>query len=316
MEYHIVEDLEKAIFITRSKIPKGLLAKPSIDKLLLNMFIDWTIVIACWCSLLIVNNWLYPIVALVIASRFHSFGVILHDLTHMPLKTKTTKIRILEVLVGYPIATTLNAMRYHHLRHHKDSCMITDPYLKTPSSNNSVASFLNIVKSSILIPFWLIRCLYGSFAFYFPFLRQSYAQVFLQDKSGKDLTNSREVTQCAKEDIFQLLFFILIFSSVLFFLGFKILFFYYIIPALITGCFSGYRVFKEHNYTNLVHDRKIKTIIQTTEDHNLSGISQFFLAPRNIGYHIVHHIHPQVTWHALPKLRKWYLKNHPEIYNS
>ena len=316
MEYHIVEDLEKAIVITKSKTPKGLLVKPSIDKLLKDMFIDWSIVIACWCSLLLVNNGLYPIVTLVIASRFHSFGVILHDLTHMPLKTKTVKIRVLEVLAGYPIATTLNAMRYHHLRHHKDSCMLTDPYFKTPSSNNSVPFFLNIVKSSILIPFWLIRCLYGSFAFYFPFLRQSYALVFLQDKSGNDLTNSKEVVQCAKEDIFQLLFFIFIFSSVLFFLGFKILFFYYIIPALLTGCFSGYRVFKEHSYTGPVHDRKIKTIIQTTEDHNLSGITQFFLAPRNIGYHTVHHIHPQVAWYALPKLRKWYLKNYPELYKS
>lgn len=315
MEYHIVEDLEKAIVYSRSKTPKDLLVKPSVNKLLQNMFIDWTIVIACWCSLLFVNNWLYPIVALVIASRFHSFGVILHDLTHMPLKTKSTKIRVLEVLTGYPIATTLNAMRYHHLRHHKDSCMSTDPYFKTASSNNLVDSFLNIVKSSILIPFWLIRCLYGSLAFYFPFLRQTYAQAFLQDRSGKDLTNSREVIQCAKEDIFQLLFFILIFSSVIFFLGFKILFFSYIIPALITGCFSGYRVFKEHN-SNLVHDRKIETIIQSTQDHNLSGVSQFFLAPRNIGYHIVHHIHPQVAWYALPKLRKWYLKNYPELYES
>lgn len=316
MEYHIVKDLEKALPISRSKTPADLLIKPSINILLQNMFIDWTIVIICWCSLALINNWLYPIVALVIASRFHSFGVILHDLTHMPLKNKTTKIRILEVLVGYPIATTLNAMRYHHLRHHKDSCMDTDPYFKTPTSNNSLAFLLNILKSSILIPFWLIRCLYGSFAFYSPSLRQSYAQVFLQDKSSKDLTKNKEVIQCAKEDIFQLLFFILIFLFVVLFFGVKILFYYYIIPALITGCFSGYRVFKEHSYTKAVHDRTINTIIQTTKDHNLSGISQFFLAPRNIGYHIVHHIHPQVAWYALPKLRKWYLKNYPELYKS
>mgnify|MGYP000427184497 FL=1 len=232
------------------------------------------------------------------------------------LRKKTIKIRILEVSVGYPIATTLNAMRYHHLRHHKDSCMVTDPYFKKPNSNNSIAISLNILKSSILIPFWLLRCLYGNFAFYLPSLRQSYAQVFLQDKSGKDLTNSKEVIQCAKEDIFQLLFLTIIFSFVLLFFGLNILFYYYLIPALITGCFSGYRVFKEHSYTRPAHDRKIKTIIQTTEDHNLSGITQFFLAPRNIGYHIIHHIHPQVAWYALPKLRKWYQKNYTELYSN
>ena len=97
MEYHIVKDLEKALPVSRSKTPADLLIKPSINILLQNMFIDWTIIIICWCSLALINNWLYPIVALVIASRFHSFGVILHDLTHMPLRKKTIKIRILEV---------------------------------------------------------------------------------------------------------------------------------------------------------------------------------------------------------------------------
>ena len=83
-----------------------------------------------------------------------------------------------------------------------------------------------------------------------------------------------------------------------------------------TGSFSGYRVIKEHSYARPVHDRKIKTIIETTKDHNLSVITQFFLPARNIGYHIMHHIHPQVAWYALPKLRKWYLKNYPELYKS
>ena len=314
MEYHIVEDLEREVVVPNSKTPKDLLVKPSLDKLLQYMLIDWSIIIACWFLLALVNQVLYPVVALVIASRFHSFGVILHDLTHMPLKKKTVKIRILEVLTGYPIATTLNAMRYHHLRHHKDSCMATDPYLKPIPSNYSLAFLINVIKSSLLIPFWLIRCFYGVIAFCIPFLRQSYAFIFLQDKSGKNVTNSKEVIQCAKEDIFQFLFFIGLFTGVLYFFSFKILFLFYIVPALITGCFSGYRVFKEHSYSQPVNNRKMATIIQTTKDHNLTGITRFFLAPRNIGYHIVHHLHPQVAWYALPELRKWYLRNHPDLY--
>lgn len=58
----------------------------------------------------------------------------------------------------------------------------------------------------------------------------------------------------------------------------------------------------------------METIIKTTIDHHLNGIMKFFLAPRNIGYHIVHHLHPQVAWYHLPRLREWYLRNHPEIY--
>ena len=80
MEYHIVEDLEREVVVPNSKTPKDLLVKPSLDKLLQYMLIDWSIIIACWFLLALVNQVLYPVVALVIASRFHSFGVILHDL--------------------------------------------------------------------------------------------------------------------------------------------------------------------------------------------------------------------------------------------
>ena len=314
MEYHIVEELDREVLFQKLKTPKDLLIKPSLDKLLKYMLMDWLVVIACWLSLTIVNKTLYPIVALIIASRFHSFGVILHDLTHMPLKKKTIKIRIIEVFTGYPIATTLNAMRYHHLRHHKDSCMVNDPYLKPIPSSYSLALLVNVLKSSLLIPFWLIRSIYGVFAFCIPLLRQSYAIIFLQDKSGKNVTKSKEVAQCAKEDIFQFLFFTGVFTGVLYFLSLETLLLYYIVPALITGCFSGYRVFKEHRYTEPVNDRKMDTIIKTTTDHNLTGIARFFLAPRNIGCHTVHHLHPQVACYALPELRKWYLQNHPYTY--
>ena len=94
MEYHIVEELDREVLSQKFKTPKNLLIKPSLDKLLKYMLLDWFVVIACWLSLTIVNQALYPIVAFIIASRFHSFGVILHDLTHMPLKKKTIKISL------------------------------------------------------------------------------------------------------------------------------------------------------------------------------------------------------------------------------
>ena len=62
---------------------------------------------------------------------------------------------------------------------------------------------------------------------------------------------------------------------------------------------------KEHIYIR-VYDRDTNTIIKTTRDHNLKGWGKFLLAPRNIGYHTIHHLHPQVGYRYLPDLRNYY----------
>ena len=120
--------------------------------------------------------------------------------------------------------------------------MVTDPYFKRSPSNNPIITSLVFLKYSILIPFWTIRGLYGSLAFYIPAMRKNYARFFLQDKSGLDLTESKEVIQCAKEDQFQLLFYFFVFSILFVFFSVKIILFCYLFPIAITGLVSGYRV--------------------------------------------------------------------------
>ncbi len=173
--------------------------------------------------------------------------------------------------------------------------------------------YLFILKAVLLVPFWSFRGIYGTLAFYLPNLRNSYAKVFLQDKSSKDFTENREVIQCASEDRWQLLFHILLYSTLFWSPSFLI--YCYLIPISVSGMFAGYRLLNEHRYVE-TSDRKLETIISTTRDNHLSGILKFFLAPKNIGYHIVHHLHPQVAWYKLPQLRNWYLKNHGDIYNN
>jgi fatty acid desaturase len=312
-EYHIVAELDQSLTINKSDVPKELLIKPNIDFLLRSAFADYLMIAGFWLFDLYMPSWFYPVTALLVASRHHSLGVILHDVTHMPLKRKTIKFRVLEILSGYPIGSTINAMRYHHLRHHKDSGMATDPYFKDGVEQSKMLKYLFILRTVILAPFWTLRGIYGTLAFYMPGLRNSYAKVFLQDKSGKDFSQSMEVIQCAAEDRWQLLFHIALYSSIFWAPHFFI--FCYFIPVLISGIFAGYRLLNEHHYIE-VSDRKIQTIITTTRDNHLSGILKFFLAPKNIGYHIVHHLHPQVAWYKLPQLRKWYLENRRDVYDA
>ena len=114
---------------------------------------EWAMIAAAWVVMAAAPWWLYPVVALVVAGRLHALGVVLHDATHMPLRRKTAAVRVVEVLCGYPIASTLNAMRYHHLRHHRDSGMHTDPYYKA-GRQNALWQTLNILRGLALPPFW------------------------------------------------------------------------------------------------------------------------------------------------------------------
>lgn len=310
-EHHLVDDLEQALSMSRKDAPRELLRQATVGRLLGDAFADWSLILLGWAAMWALPAWTWPVPILIISSRLHAFGVILHDAVHMPLRRKDGRVRILEVLTGYPIATTLNAMRYHHIRHHRDSGMATDPYFKSGLERRPLLQLAYTQRGLLLLPFWAFRGLYGSLAYYLPGLRNSYARAFLQDRSGANLRESREVIQCAGEDRWQFLFHLAIVPVAV---NWPLPFFFaYILPGLLAGLVAAYRLLMEHAYMS-ASDRRLETIIQTTADHNLTGIGRFFLAPRNIGYHIVHHLHPQVAWYALPALRDWYRRRYPQAY--
>ena len=296
---------------TRKAVPKALLKRQTMPRLIRYALTDWAIIVVCWSLMGLSPGWLYPLFVLVIAGRFHSFGVILHDATHMPLRGKTVGTRIMEALCGYPIATTLNAMRFHHLRHHKDSGMASDPYFKPTVRDSRVMAVLIWLRHLLLVPWWTFRGPFGLACLVAPRLRNFYARAFLQDRSGRDMTHSREIVDCARAELGQVLFHAALIAVACAWPT-EVLY-YYLIPVTVTGLLAGYRVLREHDYVPTM-DRKVKTIMQTTVDHNLGPIGRLFFAPRNIGYHVVHHIHPQVALEHLPALRRWYQERHPELY--
>jgi len=78
-----------------------------------------------------------------------------------------------------------------------------------------------------------------------------------------------------------------------------------ILPMWLTGLLASYRVLCEHRYIP-TSDRRMETTLATTNDHHLHLWHRLFLAPKNVGCHLVHHLHPQVGWRSLPALRAWY----------
>jgi fatty acid desaturase len=314
---HLVQDLEAALDEAqgRAPVPRALLVHPTIEGLIALAVIDWVVILGCWGIMALSPWWVWPPLMVVCASRFHGLGVILHDAAHMAIANKTPGVRLLELLCGYPLATTLDAMRYHHLRHHRDSGMPTDPYFKPGVGQSTSLYWLNVARGLMLMPFWSVRPWFGIAAYWSPGLRPAYARIFLQDRSDRaetglprDLVRSREVEVCAREEHGQAAFQVILLS--LFWEAPGAFVVGYGLPVVGAGVLAAWRLLQEHRYEP-ASDRSLSTILATTRDHHLHRAWAWLLAPHHIGYHVVHHLHPSVSLTALPALRAWYQANVP-----
>ena len=168
----------------KKSVPASLLGRPSLNKLIIHSLFDWLLILASVCIYLSFDNIYLQLLSIVLTStRIHSFGVILHDLSHMSLKDKNIRMRIIEFLTGYPSGTSANAMKYHHSRHHQNTCLDIDPYFKKSMEGDLWLKIFYSLRSCIIIPFWHLRPLLGIPAFYISSFRSSYAKIFLQDRS-------------------------------------------------------------------------------------------------------------------------------------
>jgi fatty acid desaturase len=317
---HLVDDLERALDaaaltstprLARSAVPRGLLAPATRGRLLRMALEEWAMLGAIWTAMAWAPWWLYPALALLAAGRFYALGVLMHDCAHMPLRGKDLRVRLLEILCAYPMATTLEAMRYHHTRHHRDSGMASDPYFKASLDGRPWLYALNVLRGLALVPFWVLRVPVGLVSVIASRARNVYGRVWLQDRSGQDLTGSRELVQCGRAELGQGIAQALVIAAAIAWPAAVLL--GYLVPITIAGVLLAWRLLREHNYVP-ARDRRVETILATTNDHCLGWAGALVLAPRNIGYHVVHHIHPQVSLEALPALRRWYLEHHADVY--
>jgi fatty acid desaturase len=296
----------RALSSLRTEVPKELLASARMGRLLRFAACDWAVIAATWLAMALGPAWIFPLGVLIVAGRLQALGVVLHDACHMPRGRRARFGGLLQLLAGYPIATTLEAMRYHHLRHHRASGMPTDPYLKPGISHDALRRNVARLRGLILVPAWIVRGFYGSAALVFPALRGSYGRILLQDKSGRDLTHDAGVLECLREEPKQALFWIVV-GLVAWQYPVAVAA-YYLLPLLLAGALNVNRVIVEHIHVPCA-DRRPATVIATTVTHDWGAPGKLILFPRNIGFHVVHHLHPQVALEGLPALDRWYRRH-------
>lgn len=287
----------------RPEVPAALLVRAEMPRLLRYAAADWLVIVGTWLVMWQGPAWLYPVGLLVVAGRLHALGVVLHDACHMGHRANVRGLWLLQLAAGYPIASTMEAMRYHHIRHHRSSGMTEDPYFKAGVSTNAMLRLLYRLRGLLLVPVWIVRGYIGTAALMVPALRPAYARFFLQDRSGTDVAGSAEVAACLREEPKQAVFFTLVFVAAWHFPA--IVGWGYIVPLVLAGVFNVNRVIIEHVHVRCT-DRRPETVIATTVTHDWGAPGKLFLFPRNIGFHVVHHLYPQVALQCLPALQRWH----------
>jgi fatty acid desaturase len=292
----------------RVAVPRALLVRATVPGLLRLAGLEWAWMGACWLAL---ARWpeVAPLAVLVIAGRLHALGVIFHDAVHLSARRKGVGLRLLEVLAGYPVASTWESTRYHHLRHHHDAGLPTDPYRRRPLRG------WRLWRAGLLlvgvVPFWMLRGPVGLLAWAVPALRVPYARLFLQARAAPGLAASDEVRACSRSE----------WGQVLFHGGVLVLAWRwphavawgYGLPLLVASGFNAHRLLAEHTGAQ-AQGRTLADVLAVTADHGLGWWGRWWLAPRNVGCHVVHHLHPQVSLEHLPRLRAWYLEHLPTHY--
>lgn len=292
----------------RRGMPLHLLQPAALPTLLRAALADWAVIVLAWAAMAVSPSWLWPLGMLVVAGRLQSLGVVLHDACHMKRQPSSTASRTLELLAGYPITTTLAAMRYHHLRHHRHSGTRLDPYFKAGASHRWGAALRARLRGLLVPPAWIVRAYVGCLALRWPRLRNAYGCIFLGDRSGDDLREHRELHRCLQAEPAQALFFMAVFALAWTFPQAVLV--GYGLPLLLAGVFNAHRVVAEHLHVPM-HDRLPSTIVATTRTHAGGWLSRALLYPRHIGFHTVHHLHPTAALLHLPALHAWYEQNEP-----
>lgn len=244
---------------------------------------------------------IYVLGLLLIAGRLQALGVILHDACHLPPRRRTIAFIIIEALAGWPIGSTISAMRYHHLRHHRAVCTPEDPYLHHHAARGGWIKRVMMLRGALLPVWWPLRTLMAPLALVWPAFRPWYARGFLQERSKRDLRQHPEVIACARADLSHCIAYLLVITAIV---HWQLPFFtYYGLPWILAGIMNANRVLIEHDHVEN-GERSQQAVWAMTHTCHYGWLGKLVLFPRNIGFHQVHHVYPALALEHLPAVHR------------
>jgi fatty acid desaturase len=243
---------------------------------------DWAVIAAAiWASATISHPLAYVLAVFIIGGRMHALGVLIHDFAHYRfISDKRLSEWVGDLLLAWPLGTTVDGYRRNHLAHHR--------YTNTGQD-----------------PDWVIKL--GTQEFTFPqtwqYVLANLAGYFIGTSSYRDL---RMITRRLKAGepaplgyrVARLSFYVAVAIALTLtgtWVGFLL---YWAVPFFTTLLLLLYvRSVAEH-FGGMEYDHEL-TSSRTVYPHRWETI---FFAPHNVNYHLDHHLYPSVPFYNLPKL--------------
>ena len=251
------------------------------SRFLIPLFADWAIIVISTVLAFTVDSWWSIILgAIVVGTRQHAIGILGHDAAH-GLITKNRKLNdfLGNILIFWPLASTLCGYRNFHFDHHSDLGRESDPetpYHQTPY-------FQGVPTRSHFILFFL-KDLFGL------------GTIDLLSKMSAFKPQSKGAV------IKLIIFWTLAALCFSYFDFLNVLIFWFICFG--TTFFASFRLREYTEHTFLPGD---------THRFETSGLAKFLVFPHNTCHHFEHHHFPTVPFYNLPKLRSITYQDRPVL---
>lgn len=248
----------------------------------LHIVAEWALVLAAiYICRRFWNPWLYVMAILVIASRQHALMILLHEGAHYRLfRSRTLNDWVSEILLGWPVLVSARAYRRNHLAHHQHLNTDRDPDWARKQND----------------PDWV-----------FPKRLHDLAALLIRDISGvgaivlfrligKMLSKDAEVTKrflLVRYGFYVAAIFLVTWTS-----SVMLVLLYWFVP-LFTWLIFIFRIRSIAEHSALSGRSEPYAQTRTTVP---SLLERLLIAPKNVGYHLEHHLYPSVPFYRLPKL--------------
>lgn len=233
----------------------------------------------------------YILVIIFIGGRQHALGVLQHDAAHYRLlPNKVWNDIVAETLLAWPILLSNQYFRSYHFQHHRYLGTEKDgnrSQYRTHTLTGELTPAWTFPKNKINFTVWLLLCLCGTVGILY-LLRSCYV-IFTKGSLRYRLLN--------------LAYYVVIVGLVLWLQIGQFFILYWLIPLCTWFVFTNLlRIAGEHSAIENQATEDQKGFYRLTRTTLPSWFDRIFLVPRNISYHVEHHLFPHIPFYRLPEL--------------
>lgn len=250
--------------------------------------LDWLIIAATIIACSYYFTWYtYLLAILIIGARMHALAILMHDASHYRfLKNRKWNDRLTNLLIMYPLFSSIEVYRQNHMRHHR--------HLNTEDDPDWVSK---LGKKSFTFPktkqAFLLQILS-----YFTLVQGIKDAIWFLKRFSVSKEAKQKKANGQKKNRASLIFMLSLFTLLTVFNGWAYYGLFWVIPYLSTFFMFQYiRSVAEH-FGELAYDH----LLTSTRTVKTNMLERFLLAPHHVGYHLEHHLYPAVPFYNLPKL--------------